>query len=330
MSGILSLAAVYEPGMRHMFSLDAYSIGKNVRAATPNVTEVVAEYFGKAGNLLQRRMLNFTDPICVLDDGVSERALLLLRIRYEMTVHYNVYGFLLSSGGDAGATYSLSGAIGDPERGTWLNQMVIPLSPPPPGCRYEFFIANPSRWTSMRYRLRLYSGSDQKAIEGILPPKGHHVVAPYETAAELGLFAVPDAAMLVTRSKAIPYILGRNVKTGVISFIEHFISRPRIGESIPPPPPPGRHLDADGDDVINSVFCYCTGTTLGEALRDCGAAHVGNYCTVCRDDLRTARQLLAENPALAQDGRALGRLLATAATRDDVATNSLRQTTVVT
>lgn len=312
MSRTIYLGAVYEPGMRHTLSFDAYGVGKNVRAETPNISSVTIEYYDCEGRLLARQYPAYLAPVVELDASFEERALIMLRIEYEVVLPANIYAYLLSSAGDQATTYAVGAAVGYPDLKTWLNRVSVALTAPPAGWRHEMFVANPSRWSNLQYRMRLYRGRESKYVEGILRPKAHHLISLEQKAEELGLTDAPDAVALISRNKSINYMIGRENKTGSVSFVEHLVSQARASGSIAPPPKWNEIAGGENDNLLKSVFCFCNGMTLEEALKTESAGHVGRYCTGCRDDLQKVRKLLVNDRSLAQDAKGLSQLLSSA------------------
>jgi hypothetical protein len=304
-AGTLYLATLHEPGTRHEIAFDAFAVGKGVHRGMPNITEAVAEYHAADGSLLKREVLDQRRTTTALDAGPDQRAMVMLRLRYDASLPFNVYGTVISAGGSAGVTYPVNAAIGFPEFRTWLNRVVMPLTAPPPGWRHELFIGNPSRWAAIPYRLRFHADGRSEQLDDQLPPKGHRLLPIEDTASDMGMRAPLEVIEAISRSKAVTYIVGRHGETGAISFVEHLVSQTRASLRLTRAAGYDRSPEDNAENAMESLFCFCNGMTLREALARGREGEVGNYCTGCRDDLRLVRQLLEKEPGLAKDAAAL-------------------------
>ena len=305
MAGTLYLATLHEPEFRHEIAFDAFAIGKGVHQDAPNITEIIAEYHAADGRLLRRETLDPRQTTTALDTTLNERTMVMLRLRYDASLPFNVYGTVISADGSCGVTYPVNAAIGFPEFKTWLNRAVMPLSEPTPGWRHELFIGNPSRWAAMPFRIRFHPAGRQAQIDDSLPPKGHMLLPVEDMAVGHGITLPLEAVEVVSRSKSVSYVLGRNSETNAISFVEHLVSQSRASHRMTRPDGYDRGPGDSSDNVMDALFCLCNGMTLREAFARSHEGLVGNYCTGCRDDLRHVRQLLEEEPALADDVCAL-------------------------
>lgn len=305
MAGTVYLATLHEPGTRHEIAFDAFAVGKGVHREAPNITEAIAEYHAADGGLLKRQTLDQLQTMTPLDTELGQRTMVMLRLRYDVSLPFNVYGTVISAGGSTGVTYPVNAAIGFPEFKTWLNRVVMPLSAPPPGWRHELFIGNPSRWAAMPYRLRFHAAGRSEQVDDRLPPKSHRLIPIEDAASEKVMPGPLEAIEAISRSKAVTYIVGRHRETGAISFVEHLISQSRASLRLTRPAGYNRRPAENEENALESLFCLCNGMTLREALTRRHEGDVGNYCTGCRDDLRLVRKLLAEEPELADDPAAL-------------------------
>jgi hypothetical protein len=280
---------LHEPGLVHEIAFDSYAVGKSRRISVPNLVAVEAEYYADDGGLLASEALDHLAPVTPLRADFDRRGLVMLKIVYGAVLPFNVYGFVVRRGSGEGVTYPVSSAVGWPETVVWLNRGMIPTGVPPEGWRHELFIANPSRWAELRFKILLYSGGARRTVVRCLGPKESAFIPVEPLARELGFAQPTDAVGVVARNKPVVYIMGRNLATDALSFVEHLVTYPRTNFRIPAPAARD-HEEDGGAEPLDRVFCYCNGMTLREALAAEREGRVGNYCTGCRDDLRYARR----------------------------------------
>ncbi len=296
MSSYLYFGTFCEPGLRHELAFDAYSIGRGKRAAEPNILNVKALYYSENGVLLLEEMLDCLSPVCELK-AVDSRVLVLLKITYTQLLPSNIYGFITNTRTGEGTSYPLNAAIGWPETDTWYNRAVMPIGKPPENWENYLYIANPSRWSAMKIQIRYYCEGEYKSKSYNLGPKHSLQISLKEEANALGVRRGVDAIAVISRNKSIAYLSGRNVNSGSISFLEHLVTLPRTNIKLDKAKPWNDLKEADGD-IADQIICYCNGKTLGNLLDGSLGTDTGNYCTGCRDDIRTIKKFIKFNPEL--------------------------------
>lgn len=290
MARTIYIGTLHEPGLAHEVAFDSYAIGKNVRSDTPNLERIDAAYYSASGELLASETLDHRLTVTPLRSDFDERGYVLMRVRYASMLPINVYGFVVNKASGEGVTYPLSAAIGWPENRVWLNRGIFPTGAPPDGWHHEVFVANPSRWAELKFRVILFSGGRRHSTTRALAPRQSMTIEVEPLARTFGLTET-EAVGVVARNKPSVYVLGRNERTGALSFVEHLVTYPRTNFHIPPPAEHDQP-DENAGDALDRVFCYCNGMTLRDALAHEREGLVGNYCTGCRDDLRVASQTL--------------------------------------
>jgi hypothetical protein len=285
------LAAFHASSFHHEIAFDSYSFGKNVRGNEPNIVSAEVLYYAPDGSLLESLIVNHLDQITQVSRDFENSGLLMIRLRCKNIRALNIYGFLIHKSIGACVTYPTSFAVGWPETRCWDNRVFMPTGKPPKGWNHELFVANPSRWADISIKITLFLDDEQQDLIIRIPPKASRFILIEPLAEKLGLGQFVNYVKVVSRTKPITYMLGRNIKSGALSFVEHLISYHRTNFKIEAPV--HQHQPDDSSQgILDSTFCYCNGARLREVLMDKHSGQVGNYCTGCRDDLRFVREII--------------------------------------